>query len=187
MFNIKICNLLIETITTNYCHAKCFKSLKICLVSNRLKINLTLTLEGLMGIYHVVSKKKINYKYKDLIFILLKINTWTKISMNKQKLNMRKLQLRSSSNKGTFGNWFGNSAYLFKKKKKKQKKLTIIMCPDVSIWLFICLWLFINKGNSFYYLMWAEFSKSSLWLMMTHRRNISSQFLENLFDPISIT
>lgn len=139
-----------------------------------------------MGIYHVVSKKKINYKYKDLIFILLKINTWTKISMNKQKLNMRKLQLRSSSNKGTFGNCFGNSAYLFKK-KKKQKKLTVIMCPDVSIWLFICLWLFINKGNSFYYLMWAEFSKSSLWLMMTHRRNISSQFLENLFDPISIT
>lgn len=121
MFNIKICNLLIETITTNYCHAKCFKSLKICLVSNRLKINLTLTLEGLMGIYHVVSKKKINYKYKDLIFILLKINTWTKISMNKQKLNMRKLQLRSSSNKGTFGNCFGNSAYLFKKKKKSKR------------------------------------------------------------------
>lgn len=118
MCNIKICNLLIETITTNYCHAKCFKSLKICLVSNRLKINLTLTLEGLMGIYHVVSKKKINYKYKDLIFILLKINTWTKISMNKQKLNMRKLQLRSSnsSNKGTFGNC------LFIKKKKKAKE-----------------------------------------------------------------
>lgn len=76
-----------------------------------------------MGIYHVVSKKKINYKYKDLIFILLKINTWTKISMNKQKLNMRKLQLRSSnsSNKGTFGNCFGNSAYLLKKKKKAKE------------------------------------------------------------------
>lgn len=189
MFNIKICNLLIETITTNYCHAKCFKSLKICLVSNRLKINLTLTLEGLMGIYHVVSKKKINYKYKDLIFILLKINTWTKISMNKQKLNMRKLQLRSLIlvTREHLVIALEIVPIYLKKKKKKQKKLTIIMCPDVSIWLFICLWLFINKGNSFYYLMWAEFSKSSLWLMMTHRRNISSQFLENLFDPISIT
>lgn len=99
----------------------------------------------------------ISFAVHVIIFILLKKkeNTWNEISMNKLKLNMRKLQFRNSNSitRGTFVHFLLLQQALEIVLVKKQKKWKSITCLKFQLDFLIYSWSCINSGNKIQFLL----------------------------------